>query len=123
MPGIRTFWIIWLGQVISAVGSGLAGFALSIWIYERTDSISLLSLNLLALALPGIIFSPLAGVLADRYNRRLESNPISLMERQHSLSTRLPVNQLSPMFPRKIRRGSNRIFLSIPYVQNRCDSL
>jgi MFS transporter, DHA3 family, macrolide efflux protein len=69
--GIRTFLIIWSGQVVSSVGSGLTSFALSIWIYERTDSVSLLALNLLALALPGIIFSPLAGVLADRYNRRL----------------------------------------------------
>jgi MFS transporter, DHA3 family, macrolide efflux protein len=57
--------------VISAVGSGLTSFALSIWIYQRTDSVSLLALNLLAVALPGIIISPLAGLMADRYNRRV----------------------------------------------------
>lgn len=70
-PGIRTFLTIWLGQVFSIVGSGLTGFALSIWIYERTDSVSLLAFNLLALALPGIIFAPLIGMITDRYNRRI----------------------------------------------------
>ena len=30
---MRKFVIIWIGQLISTIGSGLTGFALSIWIY------------------------------------------------------------------------------------------
>jgi len=69
--GTRTFLVVWFGELISTVGSGLTTFALSIWIYQRTNSVSLLALNMLAYAVPEIILAPLAGLVADRYNRRL----------------------------------------------------
>ena len=30
---MRTFWIIWSGQFVSMLGSGLTSFALGVWIY------------------------------------------------------------------------------------------
>ena len=31
---MRTFMIIWIGQLISQFGSGLTGFALAVWIFD-----------------------------------------------------------------------------------------
>ncbi len=62
---------VWIGQIVSLFGSGLTGFALGIWLYQRTGSASNFALVALCSALPQLIVSPLAGVLVDRYNRRL----------------------------------------------------
>ena len=64
------FIIIWLGQTVSQVGSGLTGFALGVWVYETTGSALQFALIALATVLPRIVLSPLAGVLVDRWNRR-----------------------------------------------------
>jgi DHA3 family macrolide efflux protein-like MFS transporter len=67
---MQKYLIIWVGEVASIVGSALTSFALGVWIYERTDSVSMLTLNMLAYVVPGLIFTPLAGVIADRWNRK-----------------------------------------------------
>jgi MFS family permease len=67
---MQKYLIIWLGEVASTLGSGLTSFALGIWIYEQTDSVSLLSWNMLAYILPNLLFTPVAGVIADRWNRK-----------------------------------------------------
>ncbi len=69
--GMRTFTIIWFGQLISALGSGLSGFALGVWVYERTGSATAFSVIVLAFMVPSVLFSPVAGALVDRWNRRL----------------------------------------------------
>jgi MFS family permease len=66
-----TFSIIWIGQLFSILGSGLTSFGLGVWIYEETGSVTLFAVNLLVWILPNIAFSPLAGVIADRWDRRL----------------------------------------------------
>jgi MFS transporter, DHA3 family, macrolide efflux protein len=68
--GMRVFSIIWFGQLVSTLGSGLTGFALGVWIYQETGSTTLFALNMLAYALPNLLMSPIAGVLADRFDRR-----------------------------------------------------
>jgi MFS family permease len=67
---MRTFTLIWLGQLVSLTGSGLSSFALGLWVYRRTGSVTQFALILLFVALPAILLSPLAGVLADRWDRR-----------------------------------------------------
>lgn len=69
--GMRTFTIIWFGQLISTIGSGLSGFALGVWIYEETGSATLFAISLFVLFLPRVVFAPFAGVIADRWDRRL----------------------------------------------------
>lgn len=69
--GMRIFSIIWFGQLISTLGSGLSGFALGVWIYETTSSTTLFALSMVIWILPNILLSPVAGVIADRWDRRL----------------------------------------------------
>ncbi len=66
----RTFLIIWTGQLVSLLGSNLTGFALGVWIYERRGSVTEFALISLFNTLPGILLSPIAGALVDRWDRR-----------------------------------------------------
>ena len=67
---VSAFLLTWLGQIVSLVGSGLTRFALGVWVYERTGSVSLFALILLFGVLPGILVAPVAGTLVDRWDRR-----------------------------------------------------
>jgi MFS family permease len=68
---MRTFSIIWFGQLISTLGSGLTGFALGVWVYQETGSTTMFAMNMLAYAIPNLVVSPFAGALVDRFDRRL----------------------------------------------------
>lgn len=71
---MRTFFIVWVGQVVSLLGTKLTEFALGFWIleqtYQDTGTITQFALTILFMYLPKVIISPLAGVLVDRWNRR-----------------------------------------------------
>ena len=71
VPGMRVFTLVWLGQLVSLIGSGLTGFALGVWTYQTTGSVVLFSFILLFTRLPSILIAPIAGVLVDRWDRRL----------------------------------------------------
>lgn len=68
--GVRVFILVWLGQCVSLIGSGLTGFALGVWVYQRTGSVTQFALISLFTTLPSIVVSPLAGALVDRWDRR-----------------------------------------------------
>jgi hypothetical protein len=68
--GLRVFILIWVGQLVSLIGSGLTSFALGVWTYERTGSVTKFALISLFMVLPGVVISPLAGALVDRWDRR-----------------------------------------------------
>ncbi len=68
--GMRVFLTVWIGQLVSLIGSQLTTFALGVWVYDETHSVLLLSLTQVAFMAPLVLLSPLAGVLADRWNRR-----------------------------------------------------
>ena len=65
------FLIIWSGQLVSAVGSGLTSFGLGVYVFQKTGSASGMALVALLAFLPTLLLSAPAGVLADRYDRRL----------------------------------------------------
>ncbi len=67
---MAAFLTVWAGQVVSALGTGLTGFALGVWVYERTGSATRFALITLMTTLPGILLSPIAGALVDRWDRR-----------------------------------------------------
>ncbi|WP_293017299.1 MULTISPECIES: MFS transporter [unclassified Moorena] len=67
---MRYFILIWLGQLVSLIGSGLTRFALGVWVYQSTQSVTLFTLITLCNTLPLIVITPLAGSLVDRWPRR-----------------------------------------------------
>ena len=68
--GMRAFFTIWSGQLVSLIGSQLTGFALGVWVYDQTRSVLMLALVQVAQQAPYVLLSPIAGVFADRWNRR-----------------------------------------------------
>lgn len=67
--GFWAFGIIWFGQLISLIGSGLTTFGLGVWAYQRTGSVTLFAMITLAGTLPSILVAPIAGTLVDRWSR------------------------------------------------------
>ncbi|HEX2204053.1 MAG TPA: MFS transporter [Longimicrobium sp.] len=67
---MKTFLVLWAGQLVSGLGSGLTGFALPVWIYERTGSVEQFGLLFFAALAPAILLSPVAGAMVDRWDRR-----------------------------------------------------
>lgn len=70
---VRELWrfgLIWAGQLVSAIGSGLSGFVLGVWIYQHTGSTTLFALSAVFGSLPSILILPFAGALVDRCSRR-----------------------------------------------------
>lgn len=67
---MKTFFLLWLGQVVSMIGSGMTGFSAAVWVYQQSHSTTALSLAALAATLPGILVPPLAGPLVDLWERR-----------------------------------------------------
>lgn len=70
-PGARVFLLVLGGQLVSLVGSALTQFALGVWVYTESSSPTQFMLTVLCAALPRILLAPLAGVLVDRWDRRM----------------------------------------------------
>src|SRR5690606_10152061 len=68
---MRTFVIIWIGQVASMLGSAMTTFALAIWAFERTGRATDLALISFFYMAPLLVTAPFIGVLVDRHNRKL----------------------------------------------------
>ncbi len=68
---LRPFLLIWSGQLVSMLGTGLSSFGLLVWLLSTTREATPYALAFLTATLPGILFAPAAGHLADRRDRRL----------------------------------------------------
>lgn len=67
----RKFLLMWGGEFISSIGGGLTSFGLSVYVFQQTGSAASTALVALLAFLPVLLLSPVAGVLADRYDRCL----------------------------------------------------
>lgn len=65
------FTIIWIGQVISLLGTAMTGFALTIWAWQITQQATALALVGFFTFAPTLLVTPFAGALIDRWNRKL----------------------------------------------------
>lgn len=65
------FILLWLGELISAIGGGLTSFGLGVYVFQKTGSAAGMALVTLLGFLPTLLLSVPAGVLADRYDRRV----------------------------------------------------
>lgn len=71
VKSFNKFMIIWFGELVSSIGSGLTAFALAVYVFKTTQSATYVALVTLSMFLPTILLSPVGGVLADRFDRRL----------------------------------------------------
>ncbi len=65
------FMLLWAGELVSAVGGGLTSFGLGVYVFRQTGSAASMALVTLLAFLPTLLLSVPAGVLADRYDRRV----------------------------------------------------
>jgi len=65
--GFGRFAVLWGGQFVSLAGSALSGFALGVYAYQRTGSVTVLGFVYALTYLPLILVSPFTGALVDRW--------------------------------------------------------
>ncbi|MEL7234442.1 MAG: MFS transporter, partial [Chloroflexota bacterium] len=69
--GMRTFTIIWAGQLLSLIGTAMTRFALVVWAYDLTGTATTVALVSFSFFLPLVLISPIAGIVVDRFDRRM----------------------------------------------------
>ena len=69
--GMKKFFLLWIGELISSIGGGLTSFGLGVYVFQKTGSAAGMALVTLLGFLPTLVFTVPAGVLADRYDRRV----------------------------------------------------
>jgi len=66
----RNFRLMWLGQLISSIGSALTILAASVLVFRETGSTLSVGLMLIATSGPTVVVGLVAGVFVDRYDRK-----------------------------------------------------
>ena len=67
---LKDFLILWSTQSVSQLGSSITGFALTLWLYEKTgSSLSTAALTICSYA-PYVLMSIFAGALTDRFDKK-----------------------------------------------------
>ena len=66
----RNFKLFFLGQIVSLFGTFIQSIALGWLVYSLTNSAFYLGIIAFAGQIPSLILTPIAGVYADRLNRR-----------------------------------------------------
>lgn len=67
----KKFLLLWSGELVSSIGGGLTSFGLGVYIFNMTGSAAGMALVTLLGFLPTLVLGVPAGVLADKYDRRL----------------------------------------------------
>ncbi len=65
------FFLLWQGQLISLIGTTLTRVALGFLVLSLTGSTALMSMIMAFSIIPVIVFSPFAGVIVDRSDRKI----------------------------------------------------
>ena len=69
--GMVAFSIIWVGQFVSLIGTGMTRFALTIFAWQLTGEVTALALMGFFAFGPTVLLSPFAGAIVDRASRKL----------------------------------------------------
>lgn len=67
----RNFFTIWTGQAVSKFSSSVLQFAMIWYLTDTTESAAVVSFAVFLAFFPQAILGPIAGVVIDRYNRKL----------------------------------------------------
>lgn len=70
-PDMRRFTAVAAGQLVSMIGSAMTQWALPLYVYLNSHSLTLYSLLTVAGLIPGLLVAPVAGAIVDRYDRRV----------------------------------------------------
>ena len=65
-----SFYLLWQGQLISALGDAVYAIALGFWVLDKTGSTAIMGTLMAASSLPRVAIAPFAGVLVDRADRK-----------------------------------------------------
>lgn len=68
---IRSFLFLWIGQVASQIAVNMMNFVLLLHIAQKTNSNTADAIFILAVTIPAVVFGPLAGVFADRSEKKI----------------------------------------------------
>jgi DHA3 family macrolide efflux protein-like MFS transporter len=68
---VTAFIVVWLGQVVSLLGTAMSTFGLTLWAYEATGMATPLAMIGVVYVTPQVVLGPFVGVLVDRGNRKL----------------------------------------------------
>lgn len=68
--GMTGFTVVWIGQLVSLLGTSMTNFALTIWAFEQTGRATDLALIGFFFLVPLLVVSPMAGAIVDRNDRK-----------------------------------------------------
>ncbi|MBL7161021.1 MAG: MFS transporter [Anaerolineales bacterium] len=68
---MKGFTVVWVGQIVSLLGTAMSNFALTLWAYEITGKATPLALVGFFFVTPMVILGPFVGALVDRGNRKM----------------------------------------------------
>ncbi len=68
---IVSFRYLWLAQLFSQIGINLIAFVLALRVYDLTHKNTAVSVLTLAFVIPAAVFGTLAGVVVDRYDKKI----------------------------------------------------
>lgn len=66
----RNFFLLWQGQMVSALGDASYAIALNFFVLEKTGSTAVMGTVMALVTIPRIICGPLSGVIVDRTDRK-----------------------------------------------------
>ena len=64
------FYVLWLTQSLSQLGSSITAFALTLWLYEKTGSALSTAALTICTYLPYVAMSIFAGAISDRFDKK-----------------------------------------------------
>ncbi len=136
----RSFVFLWVAQIISQIAFNMLNFVLLLRVYQLTEKNSAVSLLVLAFMLPQLVLSLFAGVVVDRFDKKLvmvftniaralcllplifiHQNPLVIYIFAFAISTATQffVPAEASMIPKLVRRGlllsGNSIFIGTLY--------
>ncbi|WP_297468694.1 MFS transporter [Thermococcus sp.] len=67
----RNFWLYTVGRWISQAGWAVQDVAVPLYVLDKTGSGAMMSAFVMAELIPRLLLNPIAGVIGDRYNRKI----------------------------------------------------
>lgn len=68
--GLGDFLVLWGSQFVSTLGTAMTNFALIVWVYGQEGTASSIALLSVCSLVPSILFSFVAGTIADRWDKK-----------------------------------------------------